>query len=429
MTVYINSFAPRSFARSLGRARSRNIPRPLRKRSHRAATPQSPSPFSRARRGLDGEVIPIKKFGVIPAPPSSDQEAGAFISSVVSQQAKILEHQTYNFEALRGASLVFLGKLEGLGLCELLAAIPTMGRNGKIAIITTVEANSRQFYAAKMLEEFAGEFGIKIFIHTAGLDFFELDPQGKIQGIIEDNISPVLAGFKSIGLEQVDFFLGRMLPFAIPGALPGTAPIFVPEVDLHGQFYADPTLFQWQLDPVSEQTLQSNRHLAGVLAPQFAQQIIAGRMRITPERELYVGHPGTEYSQNRDPQNRDYGLEGAFSGALAPGQDALLAYVTTQLADQRNVRMLYYPSAAFLAAPGGRLRFEMHRSMVPRANFLSLAHLGLLTFHTERTDSEPHARLDHSESMATRRLYQTAYRNLTNDPQSPYEWRKWLSSD
>ena len=341
-------------------------------------------------------------------------EAQALLDSNWAAQTPLIEAGQYNLDWLEGRHLLLAGATgPGLGGAFASAALNS-GKAASVTILARDIKRSLNFETGKAMQARAEATGLG--------DRFHWSNDGMaLEGKALDNL---LATLKELGAERVVYF--NTVAAAISGLLPGLPPVYIKDVDKNG-------LFQWQLLPISEKEIAITKFVMGEMAVRFPS--VLEENGVTVEATAFADWRGSLDKVSRDPAQREYGRQGAYSTSLYLPKSILQDYTREVYGSGKIVLDIFYPmmrTRALPLIPGGMTVASvnekiMQKEGIRRREIPELALMGLDYVGQALTQGydNPFPRTDDHDAHLDEWLFEILAR-LNNDEDSDFYYKRWM---
>ena len=369
------------------------------------------SPFAKPFPG-----VPVRE-GAPPLSRPTKEEIAAFpaeaqqlLDQTWTEQASLLDQ--FNLDWLEGRHVLLAGAT-GPGLGGALAtAILGVGKVASLTLLSRDLKKSLNFETGKGMEAQA---------EKSGLRFRWLNDGMALEGRPLENL---LATLKENGAERVVYF--NTVAAALSGLLPGMPSVFVKDVDEEG-------LFQWQLTPLDEKAIEVTKFVMGEMAVRFPQVLEDNGVAV--EASVFADWRGSLDKIGRDPSQREYGRQGAYSTSLYLPKESLQAYTRENYGSGKVVMDIFYPimrTRALPLIPGGMTMANITDTLMAKEGIrpVRVPELGLGALDrvgkalTEGYDN-PFPRLDSHDVPLDEWFYEVVA-HLNNNEDSDFYYRRWM---
>lgn len=374
------------------------------------------SPFAVPLPGL-----PIKVGAPVIAAPAKDEldifsaQAQALLENTRLAQQELLKTQKYALDFIRGRHLLLAGATgPGIGGALAVAALNLLAEGGSLTILGRDLTRSINYETGRLMEEQARAAGF-------GRRFHWINGGMALEG---KPFEIVIEALKEAGADQVIYVNG--VAAASSGLLPGMPPVYVKDVDETG-------LFQWQLAPLEEKTIQVTRYVMGTMNVQFPQALEAAGIGV--ELAVFADWRGSLDKLSHNPARPEYGRQGAYSTSLYLPKEIIQQHVAQNYGHGPKMMDIFYPimrTRALPFIPGGMTMASIFDKLMEKEGVrrIEQPELALDTLHlmgqalTTGYDN-PFPRLDKHEMPLDEWFYQVIAR-LNNDEDSDFYYRRWI---
>ena len=343
-------------------------------------------------------------------------EASALVEDTRSAQDALRD--SFDLSWLEGRHVLLAGATgPGLGgaLATAILANPTVA-NPTVASLTVVSRDLKRsvgFETGGLMESAAAEGGFSEKFHWSndGLS---------LEGPPLDDLAESL---KKVGAHDIIYF--NTVAAAISGLMPGRPPVFVKDRD-------DSGLFQWQLEPLSERELEMTTFVMGEMAVQFPK--VLEQRGLSVAISVFADWRGSLDRVSRDPANREYGRQSAYSTSLFLPKDVIQAAVRESYGRERRMLDIFYPmmrTRALAFIPGATLTADVSEALQRRAGIAhrSIPELALMALQEvgaalADNHGNPFPRLDSHDAHLDEWLFEVIAR-LNNDEGSEFHHSRW----
>ncbi len=341
-------------------------------------------------------------------------EASALILETQSAQEALLGSGSYDLDWLAGRHVLLAGAT-GPGLGGALAT--AVLANPTVASLTVVSRDIKRsvgFETGKNMESAAAAGALvgKFHLINDGLN---------MEGPALQELLEIL---RKVGAERIVYF--NTVAAAISGLMPRMPPVFAKDRDESG-------LFQWQLKPLPERKLEATKFVMGEMAVQFPS--VLERNGFSVDVSVFADWRGSLDRVGRDPANREYGRQSAYSTSLFLPKDVIHEAVRASYGTDRRMLDIFYPmmrTRALAFIPGATLMTDVMEALHRRA---SIAHRGIPQLALMALDevgrsltdkyANPFPRLDDHDAHLDEWLFEVMAR-LTNDESSDFHYSRWV---
>ena len=341
-------------------------------------------------------------------------EAAALLEANWAVQVPLIESGRFDLRWLEGRHLLLAGATgPGLG-GALETAVMAHGGAASVTVVARDLSRSLGFETGRAMKLAADAIGMSNRFHWIN-DGMGLDGRA---------LDAILAALREAGADRVVYF--NTVAAAISGMLPGMPPVFVKDCD-------DSGLFQWQLTPISEREIETTKFVMGEMAVHFPAVLEANGIGV--DVAAYADWRGSLDKSSRDPANREYGRQGAYSTSLFLPKDILQDAARKAYGSGRIELDIFYPmmrTRALPFIPGGIMTASvmdtvMRREDVTRLGVAELAVMALDRVGKALTNGldNPFPRLDAHDAHLDEWLFEVLSR-LNNDENSDFYFRRWV---
>ncbi len=341
-------------------------------------------------------------------------EAQQLLDDTWADQATRIEQGHYNLDWIEGRHILLAGAT-GPGLGGAFAsAVLGVGGAASVTILGRDIKRSLNFETGKVLEKKAeaADLGERFNWFNDGMAL-----EGK-------PLEKLVSTLKEIGAEQVVYF--NTVAAALSGLLPDMPPVFAKDVDDEG-------LFQWQLSPLSEKEIGITKFVMGEMAVQFPNVLKANGIGV--EASVFADWRGSLDKVSRDPAQREYGRQGAYSTSLYLPKEYLQAAAREAYGTDTLMLDIFYPmmrTRALPLIPGGMTVAAVNETMmeaegVRRREIPELALMGLDFVGKALTEGydNPFPRTDDHDTHLDEWLFEVLAR-LNDDDNSDFYYKRWM---
>ncbi len=364
--------------------------------------------------------LPIREGAPPLARPTKEEveafprEAAGLLASTWAAQEPLIAAGTCDLSWVEGRHFLLAGATgPGLG-GALAAALLGIGNAASVTVVARDLSRSLGFETGMAMQAQAEAAGM-------GARFHWLNDGMGLEG---RSLEGILAALKEAGAERVVYF--NTVAAAISGMLPGMPPVFVRDADETG-------LFQWQLTPIGEREIETTKFVMGEMAVRFPSVLEANGIGV--EAEVYADWRGSLDRVSRDPANREYGRQGAYSTSLFLPKDILQQHVREMYGTGRVALDIFYPmmrTRALPFIPGGMMTASVMDTLMAKEGIRRLDVGELAVGALDRVGKaivdgldNPFPRLDAHDAHLDEWLFEITSR-LTGDEGSAFYWRKWV---
>lgn len=342
-------------------------------------------------------------------------EAESLIAGTRSQQQSLIDGNKYDLGWTQGQHLLIAGATgQGLGCAIATAAIGLAGNGGSVTIVSRDLSRSLGYSTGCVMQAMADSAGLFDRFHW-------LNDGLALEG---DGLERIVGALKSAGARDVVYI--NTVAAASSGLLPGYPPVYVKDVDDEG-------LFHWKLMPLSEKSIDLTRHIMGTMAVRFPYELEKAGIKV--RATAFADWRASLDKISRDPNQAEYGRNGAYSTSLYLPKDILQQETSSAYGTGRIVLDAFFPTMKTRALgfiPGGiamaglldrLMRLEgKARVDVPELGLQMLHHVGRAL---NDNHYDPFPRLDSPESGLDLYFYEVMSR-LDDDPCSDFYYQRWI---
>lgn len=342
-------------------------------------------------------------------------EAQALLETTTAEQAPLIEAGQFDLEWLEGRHILLAGAT-GPGLGGALAtAVLQTNTAASLTVIGRDLRRSLNFETGRIMAEQAETAGW-------GNRFHWLNDGTALEGPALENL---LTALKEAGADRVVYFNG--VAAALSGLLPGMPPVYLKDVDENGE------LFQWQLTPLSEREIEITKFVMGEMAVQLPD--VLEENGVVVEAAVFADWRGSLDKISRDPEQREYGRQGAYSTSLYLPKDILQAATRAAYGKERTTLDIFYPmmrTRALPFIPGALMMANINTNLMEREGVrmigvpeLALGALDHVGQALRDKTYNPFPRLDSHDAYLDEWLYEVAAR-MNNDENSDFYFKRWV---
>jgi hypothetical protein len=367
-----------------------------------------PDPSLPVREGAPQLKRPSKEeIAAFPA------EAKALFDSIQAAQKPLIESGQYNLNWLEGRHILLAGATgPGLG-GALAAAILKTGTAASLTIISRDLKRSLNFETGAIMETEAENWDDR---------FHWLNDGVALEG---RPLEKLLVALGEAGAQSVVYF--NTVAAALSGLLPDMPPVYLKDVDEQGQ------LFQWKLEPLSEREIEITKYVMGEMAVQFPGAL--EKNGITVEATVFADWRGSLDKISRDPNQREYGRQGAYSTSLFLPKDILQNATREAYGTGKIVLDIFYPmmrTRALPFIPGAMMMANLNQTLMQKEGIrhldvpeLALGALDRVGSALVEGDDNPFPRLDSHDVHLDEWMFEVAAR-LNDDEDSDFYFKRWV---
>ncbi|MBI2877775.1 MAG: hypothetical protein HYY20_12950 [Candidatus Tectomicrobia bacterium] len=370
----------------------------------------SPAPGLRLKEGAPPILRPTKEEVAVFL-----EEARRLLDRNWAAQAALLGAGPYSLKWLEGKHFLLAGATgPGLGCALATAALNLLGEGGSLTVIARDLTRSVGYETGVAMQQRAEAAGLGSRFHWLN-DGLALEGEG---------LEKIVSTLQEAGADQVVYI--NTVAAASSGLLPGYPPVFVKDVDEEG-------LFQWQLTPLSERSIEATKFIMGTMAVQFPHELERAGIRVAAT--AFADWRGSLDRCSRDPDAAEYGRQGAYSTSLHLPKEVLQEATALAYGSGRVVLDLFLPimrTRALAFIPGGTAMSYIYDQLMKREGIrrveipeLALAMLDRIGKALDRTDDNPFPRLDAHEASLDLWFYEVVSR-LNDDENSAFYFRRWI---
>ncbi len=378
-------------------------------------TASLPSPFAHA-----DPTLPIREGAPPLARPTKEEveafptEAAALLTGNMAAQVELIGSGRFDLDWLEGRHVLLAGATgPGLG-GALETAIMAHGRAASITVVARDLSRSLGYETGRAMQTAAeaAQMGARFHWLNDGM------------GLEGRSLEGILGALREAGAGSVVYF--NTVAAAISGLLPGMPPVFAKDCDANG-------LFQWQLTPISEREIETTKFVMGEMAVRFPGVLEEHGIRV--EAAVYADWRGSLDRVSRDPANREYGRQGAYSTSLYLPKDCLQEAVRAAYGGPRVELDIFYPmmrTRALPFIPGGMMTASVMDTLMRREGIRPLGVPELAVMALDRVGralsgelDNPFPRLDAHDAHLDEWLFEVVSR-LNNDENSDFYYRRWI---
>lgn len=341
-------------------------------------------------------------------------EAQQLLGQNWAAQKPIIESGQYDLKWLEGRHILLAGATgPGLG-GAFETAIMGLGAAASLTVVARDLSKSLGYETGKAMQTQAEAAGW-------GRRFHWLNDGMGLEG---KSLEVILRALKEAGADRVIYF--NTVAAAISGMLPGMPPVFIKDYDHNG-------LFQWQLLPLSDKEIEVTKFVMGEMAVQFPQVLEEHGLKV--EAAVFADWRGSLDRISRDPNQREYGRQGAYSTSLFLPKDILHEATRAAYGTKRIVLDIFYPmmrTRALPLIPGGTMMADLNQTLMKREGIrrrdvpeLAVAALDRVGKALTQGYDNPFPRLDDYDAHLDEWLFEVSAR-LNNDEDSQFYYRHWV---
>ncbi len=341
-------------------------------------------------------------------------EAQALFSSTWASQEPLIQSKVYDLRWIEGRHFLLAGATgPGLG-GAFAAAVLGVGGAASVTVLGRDLSRSLNYETGKVMQARAAELGTEGHFHWFN-DGMALDGEP---------LEKLVTALKSSGVDRVVYV--NTVAAAISGLLPGMPPVYIKDVDASG-------LFQWQLLPLSEKEIATTKFVMGEMAVRFPS--VLAEHGIAVEATAFADWRGSLDKISRDPAQREYGRQGAYSTSLFLPKEILHGATRAAYGTDSIVLDIFYPmmrTRALPLIPGGLTTASVNERImqiegVRRLDVPELALAGLDFIGRALTQgyANPFPRADSHDAHLDEWMFEVLAR-LNNDEDSDFYYRRWV---
>lgn len=377
------------------------------------------SPFAKPNPSLS-----IKK-GAPPLSRPSKAECATYpeiarelIERTRAEQTLLVNRKIYSIDWMAGKHFLLAGATgQGLGGALAVAALYRVGESGSVTIISRDLSTSIGYETGVELQKRAEALGFADRFHWIN-DGLAMEGPG---------FDKIISALKAARAQ--DLIYVNTVASASSGLLPGFPPVYVKDIDETG-------LFQWQLEPLNEKSIETTKHFMGHLAVHFPQALEKAGFPV--EITAFADWRGSLDHCSRNPAVAEFGRHGPYSTSLYLPKDII--QTATQLAYRSGKKVvdMFFPvmkTRALSYIPGGKLMALLYDELRRRENlpFIDIPELALAMLHRtgqilEKGVDNLFPRLDLHEASLDFWFYEVMQR-LTNDESSDFYYKNWIKDE
>lgn len=377
---------------------------------------ESPSPFARPASGLR-----IKEGApAIPRPTKEEtasfpEEARKLLAENWGAQAPLVKTGPYPLKWLEGRHFLLAGATgPGLGGALATAVLNLLGDSGSLTVVARDLTRSIGYETGVAMQRQAEEAGL-------GRRFHWLNDGLALEG---EEIEKIVSALREGGADRVLYI--NTVAAASSGLLPGCPPVFVKDVDEKG-------LFQWQLTPLNERSIEATRFIMGTMAVQFPHELEKAGIQV--EATAFADWRGSLDRCSRDPAAPEYGRQGAYSTSLYLPKDILQEATASAYGSGKTLLDIFFPimrTRALGFIPGGTTMSCVYNNLMKREGVrridvpeLALAMVARIGRAIDQGDDNPFPRLDAHE-VPLDLWFCEVVKRLNEDEDSEFYFKRWI---
>ncbi|MFN8458992.1 MAG: hypothetical protein U0401_30805 [Anaerolineae bacterium] len=341
-------------------------------------------------------------------------EAQQLLANNWAAQKPLLESGQYDLRWLEGRHILLAGATgPGLG-GAFETAMMGLGNAASLTVVARDLSKSLGYETGKAMQAQAEAAGW-------GHRFHWLNDGMGLEG---KSLETILAALKEAGAERVVYF--NTVAAAISGMLPGMPPVYIKDYD-------DSGLFQWQLLPLSEKEIEVTKFVMGEMAVKFPQGLEEHGIKV--EASVFADWRGSLDRVSRDPAQREYGRQGAYSTSLFLPKDILQAATRAAYGTKRLMLDIFYPmmrTRALPLIPGGMMMANLNETIMKKEGIrrrdvpeLAVAALDRVGQALTQGYDNLFPRLDDHDAHLDEWLFEVSAR-LNNDENSDFYYKHWV---
>lgn len=347
---------------------------------------------------------------------SFPSEAKKIIDGNWSAQKSLIQSGQFDLEWMAGRHFVLAGATgPGLGGALATAVLNQLGESGSLTVISRDLTRSVGFETGNVMRSIAEEKNLENRFHwlNSGL------------ALDGDRLDSILAALKEAGAKKVIYI--NTVAAAISGVLPGYPPVYVIDNDEEG-------LFQWELQPLNEQSVESTKFVMGEMAVEFSH--VLEEAGIAVEATAFADWRGSLDIRSRDPASKNYGQWGPYSTSLCLPKDFLRAETRAAYGTSRVVIDCFFPvmkTRALWYIPGGKTLANVFDKFMQLegVRHIDVPELAIGTFDKigralRNGEYNPFPRLDVHEKSFDLWFFEIV-KKMNTDKNSKFYFKKWLA--
>ncbi len=367
--------------------------------------------------------VPIKE-GAPPIERPTKEEIAAFpaeaqtlLQNTAATQAQLMATHRYQFDRLKNRHFLLAGATgPGIGGALAVAVLNLLNAGGSVTVIGRDLSKSINFETGKAMQAQADAAGF-------GNRFHWLNAGMALEG---RHFEKIVTALKDADANNIIYV--NTVAAANSGLLPGMPPVYVKDVGEDG-------LFQWQLTPLDERAISGTKFVMGEMAVRFPQALKdAG---VTVDISVFADWRGSRDKLGRDPSQKEYGRQGAYSTSLYLPKEIIQNAVSENYGSARKMVDIFYPimrTRALPFIPGGTTMANVYGVLMKKAGIrrieqpeLALNTLQVIADTLPETLYNPFPRLDAHEAPLDDWFYEVVQR-LTTDEASNFYYRRWMEA-
>ncbi len=377
-----------------------------------------PSPFAKPVPGLRI----IQGAPAYPRPGKEDIErfpndAVKLLDTTWSAQKSILDDNRYDLKWVEGVHFVLAGATgPGLGGALAAAVINLLGNAGSLTVVARDIIRSVGYHTGIEMQARAEKAGLGNRFHWIN-DGLALEGEG---------LEKVVSALKKSGARSVVYV--NTVAAANSGLLSGFPPVFVKDVDEKG-------LFQWELQPLSEQNIFNTQFFMGEMAVQFTNVLEQNGFEVAVT--AFADWRGSLDRASRDPAAIEYGRNGAYSTSLYLPKDIVQHATSESYNSGRIVLDFFLPimrTRALGFIPGGSTMSHVYSKLMHMEGIryidvpeLAVAMLERIGKSLDGADKNPFPRLDSHDAPLDLWFFEIV-KQLNDNESSEFYYKRWIRS-
>lgn len=382
--------------------------------SHKSPSPFiSPAPGLRIKEGAPPFPRPTKK-----EIDSFPEEARNLLDRNWAAQSPLVKTGPYHLNWVEGRHFLLAGATgPGLGGALATALLNLLGKSGSLTVLARDLTRSLGYETGVAMQARAEEAG-------RGNRFHWLNDGMALEGKTLEKIVKVL---NEASADRIVYI--NTVAAANSGLLPGCPPVYVKDLDEQG-------LFQWQLFPLDERSIEATKFIMGTMAVQFPHELEKANLRV--EATAFADWRGSLDHCSRDPTSVTYGRQGAYSTSLYLPKDIIQEAASSAYGSGKIVLDVFFPimrTRALAFIPGGTTMSYVYAELLRREGIrrievheLALAMLDRIGRAIDEGYDNPFPRLDAHETPLDLWFYEVVQR-LNEDENSELYFRKWIHTE
>ncbi len=365
--------------------------------------------------------VPIKEGAPPIARPTKEEiaafpaEAQALLENTKHAQTSLLQTGRYTLESLAERHFLLAGATgPGIGGALAVAVLNLLGDNGSLTVIGRDLSKSVNYETGRAMQAQAeaGNFGNRFHWINAGMAL-----EGR-------HFNKIVAALKEAGANHIIYV--NTVAAANSGLLPGMPPVYIKDVDENG-------LFQWQLMPLDERSIETTKFVMGTMAVQFPQALAQAGIEV--DVAVFADWRGSQDKLGRDPAQKEYGRQGAYSTSLYLPKEIIQKAVSANYGSGKIMMDVFYPimrTRALPFIPGGLTLSKIYDKLMQKEGVrrieqpeLALDTLQIIARALTEGYDNPFPRLDKHEMPLDGWFYEIVQR-INNDKNSPFYYKHWV---